>query len=658
MACTVTATAKSGKYSIVTDYITDPSRNTRADAASSSSRHASAGYQLYVRFDPTVNGNGGGGGGNGGADSATVDTSTGHPVLVASDTEHGDERGEPRLRAAGLRRARRLASTQATSGFAGTRERRARPARRLARAHADVHRRDQRQRRPDRARRSSPADGKARARARLRRDAGRGGRRRRGLARQRASTRRSRDYEKGWKQYDDALNKPPHREAAGLDDADAPAARGRVLPERERGQGVRGQDVPRRDRREPRLAVGPGDLGRRPGNTYFGSYREVFARDLYEAWTGLVADGDLATARDATLFLFDRQQQPDGSMPRNSLVNGKTAPDSFDTQLDEAAYPILMADQLGLTDASLYDEPHQAGRELRRRARPVVRRRALGGAERLLAVDDRRRDRRARRRRRPRRANGDTASAALWRGVADDWQRSIKGWTVTTNGPLAPPLLHPALEDRRPERRDHLQRRQRRPDARPARGDRRRLPRARAARRAVRRTTRTSSQSLPVVDATIESTTPSGPGWHRYNGDGYGDGATRRASVGAERPGHRPPLAGALGRARRAGPRSRRRRRRGRAARSGMDSFASGVGLIPEQDWELPDLAASPYGTDPTVASIGFANGGPAGSAAPLTWSAGVVRAARGRPRRRPERRAARRRRTRATSRTRRARRR
>ena len=42
-------------------------------------------YRLYVRLDPTVNGNGGGGAGNGGADSGTVDTSLGHPVLVASD---------------------------------------------------------------------------------------------------------------------------------------------------------------------------------------------------------------------------------------------------------------------------------------------------------------------------------------------------------------------------------------------------------------------------------------------------------------------------------------------------------------------------------------------------------------------------------------------
>src|SRR5262245_23611819 len=31
--------------------------------------------------------------------------------------------------------------------------------------------------------------------------------------------------------------------------------------------------------------------------SYFGSYREVFARDLYEAFTGLLVDGDLVTSR-------------------------------------------------------------------------------------------------------------------------------------------------------------------------------------------------------------------------------------------------------------------------------------------------------------------------------------------------------------------------
>ncbi|MGH3833465.1 MAG: hypothetical protein ACRDRS_24030 [Pseudonocardiaceae bacterium] len=49
--------------------------------------------------------------------------------------------------------------------------------------------------------------------------------------------------------------------------------------------------------------------------------------------------------------------------------------------------------------------------------------------------------------------------------------------------------------------------------------------------------------------------------------------------------------------------------------------MASGVGLEPEQDWENPPLAPSPYGTDPTQASIGFTPGHPAGSASPLTWA-------------------------------------
>ena len=83
--------------------------------------------------------------------------------------------------------------------------------------------------------------------------------------------------------------------------------------------------------------------------------------------------GDHRTAKAMTRFLFERQQLPDGSMPRNSLTNGKTAPDSFNTQLDECAYPLVMALAVGLTSHSLLRGPHQAGRELRRHPRAVVR---------------------------------------------------------------------------------------------------------------------------------------------------------------------------------------------------------------------------------------------------------------------------------------------
>src|SRR5438128_90663 len=77
MACRVTSTAKSGRYRIQTDYLTDPARNVVLMRTSFDTLRPGS-YRLYVRFDPTVNGNGGGGAGNGGADSAAVDTSSGH----------------------------------------------------------------------------------------------------------------------------------------------------------------------------------------------------------------------------------------------------------------------------------------------------------------------------------------------------------------------------------------------------------------------------------------------------------------------------------------------------------------------------------------------------------------------------------------------------
>jgi hypothetical protein len=219
------------------------------------------------------------------------------------------------------------------------------------------------------------------------------------------------------------------------------------------------------------------------------------------------------------------------------------------------------------------------------------------------------------------RVNGDLASAAVWLGVADDWQRSIKGWTVTTNGPLAdhPYFIRlsktgdpnaaitynvgnggPTLDQRAVIDAGFLEL-VRLGELVPNDPD--------------------VLRSLPVVDATIRSTTPSGPGWHRYNGDGYGDRGSdgRPWAPSGQGTRHLWPALSA--------ERGEQSLATGDAADAAaqlesMSNFASGVGLIPEQDWELPDVAASPYGTDPTLASIGFEKGGAAGSASPLTWSA------------------------------------
>src|SRR4051812_6095762 len=60
MQCTVTATAKSGRYKIVTDYVTDPARNAVVMRVRFDNLRKGP-LKLFVLFDPTVNGNGGGG---------------------------------------------------------------------------------------------------------------------------------------------------------------------------------------------------------------------------------------------------------------------------------------------------------------------------------------------------------------------------------------------------------------------------------------------------------------------------------------------------------------------------------------------------------------------------------------------------------------------
>ena len=366
-------------------------------------------------------------------------------------------------------------------------------------------------------------------------------------------------------------------------------------------------------------AVSAGD----PANTYFGSYREVFARDLYEAWTAVFLAGDRRTATNMTRFLFERQQQPDGSMPRNSLPNGKLAPDSFNTQLDECAYPLIMALAVGLTDNALLQGPHRAGRQLRGRPRPRVGPRALGGAERLLALDHLGRDRGPRRggdHRRPQRrprlgarvARHGRRVPAQPQEVDADHQRPAQHRTRTSSAcrRTAIPTPRSPTTSATAARRS-TSARSSTPASSSTRGS-----------GCCRPSDADIIASLPVVDATIKRTTASGDGFLRYNGDGYGDGATdgHPWAPGNKGTGHPWPVL--------AGERGQYEVDRGSvgaaiARLDTMRNMSSGVGLIAEQAWDLPDLAASPFGTDPTVASIGFRNGKPDGSASALTWSAG-----------------------------------
>jgi glucan 1,4-alpha-glucosidase len=619
MECQVTATAKSGAYSIVSDYFSDPGRNTLLMRVRIHNNTRMS-LQVFVRFDPSINGNGGGGAGNGGSDSATVDTSAGHPVMVSYDTTTTTN-AVNRDYAQPVFAALDGPLDEVTSGFGGT------PSDGLSQLD-DSHALTQLYSnavsgnivQTGRIALADPGDGNVTLAL------GFGETQSSAVASAEGSLHSDLDalrgeYRDSWITYDTRLIRPPQQllgltavrvhqltDEYYLSANVVKASEDKTFP----GAIVASLASPWGQ------AVSAGD----PNNTYFGSYREVFARDLYEAWTGLVADGDLATAGDAVNFLFDRQQQADGSMPRNSLINGKPAPDSFNVQLDECSYPILMAWTLGMTGSTLYSQ------HIRPAAYFVASHGPSFGPERweeqggyspstiaaeiagLISAAD------------IADINGDQVSARVFRGTADDWQRSIKGWTVTTDGTLAshPYFIRlsktgdpnaaifynlgnggPTVDQRTVIDAGFL--------------ELSRLGELSASDPAIQ-------ESLPVVDATIETMTPSGPGWHRYNGDGYGDGSSdgHPWAPSGHGTGHLWPALSA---------------ERGENGLQGGDTpeavalldsmaqFASGVGLIPEQDWELPNLAASPYGTDPTVASIGFQDGHPAGSAAPLTWSAG-----------------------------------
>jgi glucoamylase len=619
LTCRVTARAKSGKYRIVTDFLTDPDRPTvilrsRFEAIKGRTRD----YEVYVRFDPNLNGNGGGGTDNAGADGGATARDRGHTLPIGSDPvtlTNAANRDYAQPVYSALDADEPFA--QVSNGYAGA-------------ASDGLAQLDAERRLTATFTDAAPGNLVQTAKVDLGRDAtftlalGFGATQAQAVSAARGTLKEplwltALEYLVGWHRYDHDLVEPRRPKGVSRSDWDelldtyylsanyVKAATDKTFP----GATAAALASPWGQAVE----AGDKDL------TYFGSYREVFARDLYEAWTAALENGDRDLARDMTRFLFERQQLPDGSMPRNSLTNGKQAPDSFNTQLDECAYPLIMALAVGLTGRDYYT------RHIRPAANFVATHGPAFGPERweeqsgfspstisaeiagLLAAA------------KIAASNGDRDSAAVWRGVADEFQRNLKAWTLTTNGPASPSPYFirlsktgdpnaaitynvgnggPTLDQRAVIDAGFL--------------EYARLGLMRADDPDIVR-------SLAVVDATIKRSTASGDGFLRYNGDGYGDGSTDGHPWAPSNMGNGhlwPVLAGERGQ----WELSQGNVRAAVARAQAMAEMASGVGLIPEQAWELPDLARSPFGTDPTVASIGFENGESAGSASALTWSA------------------------------------
>lgn len=640
MSCTVTSTSAKHGYRLATTYITDPLRDsvlmqTKLSAlpgASASSRN----LQVFARLDAHVNGNGGGGTDNGGADTGIVDAS-GTPVIgdsgIVSQATNRDY-------AVGTYLALTSSSAgQASVGYAGT----ASDGLTLLDAgHALTT-----------AYKSAP-NGHIIATERVgpqshgngwngssftvslgfgRTSATAASTAKASLSMPFQET-RSR-YIAAWLDYDGRLKRAP-KHLTGVPDARVRSTYyldANVLKSSEDktypGAIVASLASPWGQ------AVSAGTLiGGKP--VYFGSYREVFGRDLYEAVTGLLADGDVSTARAATRFLFERQQLASGEMPRNSLLNGKVAPDTGGDQLDETAYPILMAQLTGLggdqelwkrhiKPAADYLVAHGPSFGVERWEEqsgysPSTIAAEIAGLTAASAIATKQRD---------------VASARVYQAVADDFQRNIKKWTVTSTGPYSSsPYFVRLSRNGDPNAADTYNLGNGGPTSVDQRaivdGGFQELVRLGA----LSPTDPDYLNSLAVLDKQISVSTRSGTGYYRYgtsaadgSADGYGDcyppSQSNCTIPGEPWPttnsgtGHLWPVL--------SGERAESHILTGNStAAVGQLAFmlnsASGIGLVPEQAWESPDVPASPYGTDPTVASIGFVNGKAAGSASPLTW--------------------------------------
>lgn len=348
-----------------------------------------------------------------------------------------------------------------------------------------------------------------------------------------------------------------------------------------------------------------------------GGYHLVWTRDMVHSATGLLAAGDTDTPRRALVYLI-AAQQPDGGFPQNSWIDG--TPYWHGVQLDEVAFPILLAWRLAKLDALLDVDPLPL---VLRGAAFLIRRGPVTPQERweensglspstlasniaaLICAAELVRDR------------GDEATAGFLETYADFLESHIEAWTVTTEGTLVPgiprhyiritpadpsspaPNENPnagfvAINNRPPGTQVHFRGHEIvdggflelvRYGIRPADDP-------------------IIEDSIRVVDAVLKVETPHGPSWRRYNHDGYGQRADGGPYEGWGQGRPWPLLTGERGHYELAAGRDPA------PCVAAMEEFASAHFLLPEQIWDEPDRP-----------QLRLFHGEATGSAMPLMWA-------------------------------------
>lgn len=359
--------------------------------------------------------------------------------------------------------------------------------------------------------------------------------------------------------------------------------------------------------------------GSSKGDDDMGGYHLVWTRDMVQTAMAQLAVGDIRGAEAALRFLMVTQEK-DGRWPQNMWLDGSGYWKGI--QLDEVAFPILLADKLrrmgDLDPGFVWPMVKKAAGFLLREGPSTQQDRweedgglspftlavEIGG---LLSAAD------------MAEVNKESAAAEILRKRADYYCEQLDYWTYVSgtdiadkNGVdgyyvrIAPPSR---LQDPPGEEVDETILIKNRPDGQNAIKEENEVSVDAIA--LVRLGIRMPDDprilnTLKVIDALLKTETETGPAWHRYNGDGYGEhgdgspfdgtGIGRAWPLFSGERGHLEVSAGRLEEAIK--------------LRQVMEQQTGNGILLPEQVWDAEDIPQR-----------GLKNGKPAGSAMPLVWA-------------------------------------
>jgi glucoamylase len=353
--------------------------------------------------------------------------------------------------------------------------------------------------------------------------------------------------------------------------------------------------------------------GETKGDQDLGGYHLVWTRDLVQSASALLATGQTGTPLRALIWLATIQR-PDGSFPQNSWIDGTAYWSGL--QLDQVALPILLAWCLRQQDALGLFRPRVM--VVRATARLILQgpvtaqdrwEENAGYSPSTIAV-----------------VIAALACAAEWAGefgntegadfvlVYADWLAAhVEEWTVTTKGDLVEGIprhyirinpTDPNVPDPHADPNTGMIQIANGGGVHPARnivsGDFLHL---------VRYGIRPADDplvrdSIEVIDRVLKHDLPQGPGWRRYNHDGYGQkddgGAYDGTGVGR----CWPILTGERGHYELAAGRDPK------PFIKTMEDFSNQGGMLTEQVWDGADLPRAR-----------MRRGCPTGAAMPLCWS-------------------------------------